>query len=137
MNCHVCQDEAVGRCYSCGELYCARHGDVNCFRCTAAIAEGDPRHDRVSARPVRTGTRHGWWRPQQAEDYEPPACYECKGLSRRVCRHCGSIYCPEHAGPDGLCAACHRSSYFGLIALAAIVVVMGGLIVLGLLLGWN
>jgi hypothetical protein len=137
MHCHVCQEEAVGRCYTCGELFCARHGDTNCFRCTTAIAQGDPRPDRVSAEPLGSGRRVAWWRPQQAEDYEPPACYECKGLSRLVCRNCGSIYCPDHAGPNGLCAACNRSSYFGMFALLAIVLVGGGLILIGIVSGWN
>jgi hypothetical protein len=137
MTCHVCQEEAVGRCYTCGELFCARHGDVNCFRCTTAFVEGDPRPDRVSAEPLAKGSRPGWWRPQQAEDYEPPACYECKGLARRVCRHCGSVYCPDHAGSGGLCAACSRSSYFGLVALVAIIVLMGGLMLVGWFVGWN
>jgi len=135
--CHACPEEAVGRCYTCGELFCARHGDVHCYRCTAAIAEGDPRPDRVSAQRLGNGSRPAWWRPQQAEDYEPPACYECKGLARQVCGHCGSVYCAQHAGSGGLCAACSRSSYFGLVALVSIVAVIGGLMLVGWFVGWN
>jgi hypothetical protein len=129
--CEFCQAEAVGRCYACGALFCDRHGEENCVRCDSSIAAGDPRPDRVSARPLGNGSRSGWWRPQMAEDYNPPACYECKGLARTVCRHCGSLYCADHAGAAGLCAACSRSSNIGLVALIGIVVLMAGLMIVG------
>lgn len=128
--CHFCQQEAVGRCYTCGQLFCAEHGSRNCTFCETAIAPGDRRADRISAVPLeKKGHRGAWWRPLPAEDFEPPACYECKGLARRTCRHCGRLYCGEHAGQQGLCAACERSSWVGLYILA-------GLALLILILVW-
>jgi hypothetical protein len=124
--CHLCPNEAVARCYACGELVCAEHGKgKTCAGCTTAIAEGDPRGDRFSTVPLETKTHHGWWRPQEAEEYVPPACYSCQGLARGVCRNCESRYCAEHAGPNGICQACGRSAMLGvyvLVILGAVVV---------------
>lgn len=134
--CHVCGAEAVDRCYTCGRLFCALHGRTNCCRCDAAIAPGDTRPDRVSASRLREASDgHAWWRPQQAEDVELPACHLCGGLSRTVCRNCGRYYCADHAGPAGLCRDCNRSSMFGLICMAGALAVMLGLILLGYLVG--
>ena len=85
----------------------------------------------ISAEPLGQGSRPGWWRPQIAEDYDPPACYECKGLARRSCKHCGSLYCNEHAGSAGLCAACHRSSWVGMLFLAGLLLCVVGLLIAG------
>jgi hypothetical protein len=82
------------------------------------------------------GRRPGWWRPQAAEDYEPPACHYCKGIARMVCRNCQHLYCPEHAGSHDLCKSCDRSSYLGLIVLGFIVVFMVLLIGVGYLARW-
>lgn len=131
MHCHICQAEAVARCYNCGELICARHGDEYCTNCTTGIAAGDPRPDRISTAPLARGQRPGWWRPQPAEEYTPPACYDCRGLARAVCYHCGERYCPEHAGPRGLCRACGRSSWLGPIFLALSFAMMAALILWG------
>ena len=76
--------------------------------------------------------QHGWWRPQEAEEYKPPACYECKGLARAVCRNCRLNYCPEHAGSNGLCRECNRSANLGLYVIAAII----GLVALLFLCNW-
>ncbi len=108
MHCYLCQREAVDRCYNCGELFCEEHGSVNCVRCETGIMAGDSRADRISSVPRAQTTRTGWWRPQPAEDYEPPACYECEGLARYVCTNCGNRYCPEHAGKNRLCGQCQR-----------------------------
>jgi hypothetical protein len=132
MSCHVCGQEAVGRCYNCGALFCAQHGDTNCFRCDTSFMAGDPRPDRISAAPRQTAPHAGWWRPQPAEAYTPPACYECQGIARRVCANCQQRYCPEHAGKNGVCAECHQSSYVGIAILGAIAVVFG----IVLLIGW-
>jgi hypothetical protein len=133
MNCHICQAEAVTRCYNCGELVCAEHGKGdNCARCNTGFVEGDPRSDRICVEPLAKDQHHGWWRPQEAEEYQPPACYECKGLSRRVCRNCQANYCPEHAGPRGLCKACGRSANMGLYVFTGMV----ALILLMFLCNW-
>lgn len=114
MHCYLCQVEAVGRCFTCGQLFCAAHGQRDCIRCTTAIAPGDRRSDHVSAVPLGKSPKVAWWRPQLAEDFEPPACYACRGLARTVCRNCQGLYCAEHAGKGGLCAACDRSSWWGM-----------------------
>src|SRR5262245_40395914 len=131
MNCYICKSEAVGRCYTCGNLFCAEHGERDCQRCAAGIVPGDYRADRVAARPLARA-RPAWWRPQAAEDFEPPACYACKGLARAHCRNCQCLYCPDHAGPSGLCAACDRSSKLGLAVLLGVIALMGLLMLLGL-----
>ncbi len=116
MNCHVCGEEAVGRCFTCGALFCAEHGDRNCAGCAHGIVTGDYRADRISQAP-RTGStgRRFWWRPQVADDYEPPACSICGGLARLVCRNCRELYCADHAGAAAeLCARCARSSRLGI-----------------------
>jgi hypothetical protein len=120
MACHICGQEAVSRCFQCGELFCAKHGDVNCTHCTDAIAAGDPRPDRISAARLRVLARPGWWRPQPAEEYAPPACYQCKGIARRTCPNCQQLFCPDHAGSNGMCAECQSSSRLGVVILAAI-----------------
>lgn len=116
MQCHRCQAEAVSRCYHCGALLCEEHGgkEDNCKRCTTAIAAGDPGGNRVSATPLGAQAKQGWWRPQQSQEYQPPACYACKGLTRAVCRNCENPYCRDHQGPSGLCADCGRSARFGM-----------------------
>jgi hypothetical protein len=135
MYCHICQDEAVGRCYTCGGLFCAAHGQVNCTRCETAVAAGDPRPDRFSVVPMASTYRPGWWRPQVAEAFDPPACYQCKGLARRICRHCSCHYCPEHAGRGNMCAACARSSWLGIVILLTTLFLLGILVLAGYLSG--
>jgi hypothetical protein len=112
--CYLCEREAVSRCYTCGQLICDRHGKENCVPCDSALVAGDPRGVQYNGTGPRFPySRPGWWRPQQAEDYEPPACYACNAIARRTCRNCGDRYCPDHAGPSGLCQACGRSSWLG------------------------
>src|ERR1022692_4603056 len=112
MRCYLCQAEAVTRCYTCGQLVCAAHGkNDNCTRCSSGFMAGDPGIGEGQFGKPAPG---GWWRPQEAEEYLPPACYECKGLTRAVCRNCQANYCPEHAGPNGLCKACSHSANLGL-----------------------
>src|ERR1700677_1220538 len=105
MSCHICGDEAIDRCYTCGQLFCADHGKVDCVRCASAIAAGDTRADRVSASRLRDDAARGkaWWRTREAEDFEPPSCHVCHGLARRVCTNCRQHYCGEHAGAADLC----------------------------------
>jgi hypothetical protein len=130
--CYICQAEAVSRCYTCGELICAEHGDENCQRCNTGVISGEPRSREISAQPLRRkDAKHGWWRPQLAEEYEPPACYACKGLARAVCRNCRSHYCREHAGSGGLCLECARSARLGLIVFVLALVMAGVVLLLG------
>ncbi len=136
MSCHICQAEAVSRCYTCGELVCAQHSQgKTCSRCTTAIAEGDPRGDRISATPMEAKANHGWWRPQQADEYLPPACYACQGLARGVCRNCASRYCAEHAGANGLCKQCGQSAMLGVYVLAGLAAVVMVILVVNWLFG--
>ena len=134
MQCTMCEEEAIGRCYSCGILFCAAHGTDDCMRCETAVAAGDPRPDRMSTRPMaEPDDRHrpAWWRPQQAEEFSPPACYECGGLTRRTCRNCRQMYCKDHAGSGDLCKQCATSSRIGTVILAVIFALVGGLVVYG------
>jgi hypothetical protein len=126
MNCHLCEVEAVTRCHNCGALLCAEHGgkDDDCRRCTTAIAAGDPGGNRISATPLGQLKTPGWWRPQQAEEYQPPACYACQGLTRAVCRNCQNRYCYEHKGPSGLCGECGRSARLGMVIFVGIFSIM-------------
>jgi hypothetical protein len=116
MTCHVCQAEAVTRCYTCGQLICEDHGgkDDLCTQCSTGIVAGKP-GSPISEKPISDrSSQGGWWRPQEAEAYAPPACYECKGLARARCRNCLCHYCSEHAGPNGLCKACAQSANVGI-----------------------
>jgi hypothetical protein len=135
MLCHICQAEAVTRCYTCGELVCAAHGkNANCPNCNTGFAAGDPRTSHIADEPIANQElQHKWWRPQAAEAYQPPACYECKGLSRGICRNCQARYCQEHAGVNGLCRACGSSANLGLYVIALTAV----LLLLSLLFTWR
>ena len=90
--------------------------------------------------PARPGQRHllvpaarlAWWRPQPAEDFEPPACHVCTGLTRLICRNCERYFCKEHAGSHGLCAECAWSARLGTLIL---VILFGGIAAL-IVAGW-
>jgi hypothetical protein len=130
--CYICQAEAVSRCYTCGRLICEKHGGESCDRCNTSVVAGDPRPLNISAEPVGgPGARPGWWRPLPAEEFDPPACYACGGLSRQVCFNCQSRFCGEHAGPGGLCADCGRSSRLGLLLFFIALGMMIALVFLG------
>ncbi len=110
---------------------CCAWGE-NCHRCDTAVIPGNPRSRQISVQPLRSkAANHGWWRPQQAEEFEPPACYECKGLARAVCRNCRNHYCREHAGTGALCQACGRSARLGLIVFALALAIAAGVLLLG------
>lgn len=129
--CYLCDREAVSRCYCCGRLICDQHGNENCVPCDSAVVAGDPRGVQADPSSPRFPTaRPGWWRPQPAEEYEPPACYECDAIARRTCRNCQDRYCPEHAGPPGMCKACGRSSQLGLFFFVFALVMMALIVVL-------
>ena len=125
MSCHICTAEAVARCYTCGELVCAEHcKDDSCPHCSTGFAAGDPRGSHISVEPISQPHKNAWWRPQQAEEYIPPACYQCKGLARLMCRNCSAAYCGEHAGSHGLCQECSRSANLGLYVFAGMLIML-------------
>jgi hypothetical protein len=84
------------------------------------------------SRPAAT-QRPGWWRPQPAEDYAPPACYKCQGIARRVCPNCQQRFCPDHAGKGGMCAQCTASSLLGVAILGGVALILGVLMLYGFL----
>lgn len=121
--CHICKAEAVTRCYTCGELVCEEHGkNANCPRCSTGFTAADSRS--ISELPLPKSQAKGWWRPQEAEEFKPAACYECKGLARGVCRNCQSHFCPEHAGANGLCKGCEKSANLGIYVFAGLAVIV-------------
>src|SRR5262245_50043698 len=130
MACHICGEEAIDRCDNCGKLFCAAHGRADCIRCQTGIMPGDRRADRFSAVLLAATARPRWWRPQPAEEFEPPACYECKGLARRRCKNCGSLMCALHAAKNGLCLECEKSARIGVFTLLALFVGLFVLIVI-------
>ena len=133
MQCHICHREAVDRCYTCGELFCEAHGGVHCSRCETGVMAGDNRADRVSPARQARKSRPAWWRPQVAEDYEPPACQDCRGIAPYVCPNCGARYCGEHAGKNGLCSQCQQALCGGNVFLAIMILILGGLTLFGYL----
>jgi len=135
MKCHVCGEPAVDRCYTCGRLFCERHGEKNCSVCVHGIAAGDPRPDRFTAAPNHlSAPNKSWWHPQEAEDYQPPACYVCQGLARRTCQNCQRLFCADHAGNDHLCRQCYRSTSIGLIAFGVLMLLVVALALWGIFL---
>ena len=115
MSCQFCQAEAVTRCQTCGALVCDEHGNGDiCPHCSTGILAGSPRTVAVSEEPLAPFKKQGWWRPQKAEEYAPPACYQCQGLARGLCHNCQSHFCAEHAGPNGLCRDCANSANLGI-----------------------
>ncbi len=109
MKCSLCEREAVDRCFACGQLFCEDHGKKNCVLCQNSIVEGDPSPRRVSASRQQSTDAAAWWRPQQAEEYAPPACHICRGLTRAKCTECGRYYCADHAGRNFQCRACVKA----------------------------
>jgi hypothetical protein len=94
---------------------------------------GDNRADRVSPARQARKSRPAWWRPQVAEDYEPSACQDCRGLAPYVCPNCGGRYCREHAGKNGLCAQCQQALRGGNVFLVIMILILGGLTLFGYL----
>ena len=137
MKCHLCDHEAVDRCYQCGQLFCQEHGTVNCSACTTGIAEGNPRQDRISTiRMTAGGHGNAWWRPVAAEEYVPPSCHQCGGLARTQCVGCGRRYCAAHLGKAGRCAECQRSSTAGMVIGFVVIGALGLIFASALLWNW-
>jgi hypothetical protein len=138
MKCHFCDQEAVERCYQCGLLFCDKHGNANCVACDGGIAEGDPRRDRVSVKPMSPETRGlAWWRPISADEYVPPACYQCGGLTRSKCTSCGRQFCANHGSASaGRCSECQRSSNAGMLIGLGVIVLFVFMFLFSLVWAW-
>ena len=133
MPCHICSHEAIDRCYTCGQLFCERHGKINCVRCATGFMPGDRRSDRLSAVLLIRSNRPGWWLPQPADDFEPPTCHVCHTLARLRCRNCGEIVCSAHVSRAGLCRTCIRSARVGGMMLVMLFLSLGLLIIFSLM----
>src|SRR5262245_52805078 len=135
MLCHICQREAIERCFTCGELFCEQHGSVNCARCETGVMAGDNRPDRITTKRLPETTANPWWRPREAPDFDPPACNTCQGLARYTCNQCGGKYCSEHAGRKGECGRCLKdrknSNRFLLCVFAVVTLVLVVVMMLG------
>jgi hypothetical protein len=131
--CYICEAEAVARCYTCGQLICDKHGGENCTRCDTSVMAGDPPGWHIRAARMQPSDVRHWWRPQQAEEFQPPACYNCGALARRVCRNCSSRYCGQHAGTGDLCGACASSARLGLWVFVIAIGMMLAIVIAGML----
>ena len=132
MICHVCEQQAIGQCKSCGKFYCKQHGDVYCVRCSTAVKpEGQPleREVEFGVQPKPTPT------PAPAP---APRCHACEAAADRACSKCGVFFCPQHGGLHAtrnswsapLCNACadNESTWLTCIWIYAAVVVIGAII---------
>ena len=136
MHCHLCQREAVDRCYTCGELFCEEHGNVNCVRCTTGIIAGDNRADRITSNFAREAFTAGVVAAARSRGLHAARLPRVPGASPLCVRQLWPAYCREHAGKDGLCLSCQRALRGSNVFLALLVLGMVGLVVLGLLRGW-
>ena len=93
MICHVCKQQAVGQCKSCGKFYCGQHGDVYCTPCRTAIQPAE----QAIERKVKSGATGG---PELATPRQiaGPLCYACRSSANRACSKCGVFFCPQHGG---------------------------------------
>ncbi len=145
MLCDVCQRTAAGRCNGCNAYYCPDHGGQYCFRCAATLVPADAeikapaletavytvdRASRWAGRGYLQCTIEPGMPTVYLDDRGPPACGVCGGLARKICSHCLSLFCPEHAGTATLCQSCVRSSRMGIFILAAVFLLFGLLVLL-------
>ena len=93
MICHVCKQQAVGQCKSCGKFYCGQHGDVYCTPCRTAIQPAE----QAIERKVKSGATG---EPELAAPRQiaGPLCYACRSSAERACSKCGVFFCPQHGG---------------------------------------
>src|SRR5262249_1923201 len=93
MICHVCEQQAIGQCKSCGKFYCAKHGDVYCTPCSTSIKGSG----QALEREVEFGASGD---PKRAPPPHPtgPRCYACQSSADRACSKCGVFFCPKHGG---------------------------------------
>jgi hypothetical protein len=128
MICHVCDQQAIGQCKSCGKFYCKEHGDVYCVRCSSAVKSPG----QALEREVEFGA-------SPEPEAGAPRCYVCPAVADRACRTCGRFFCPQHGdvsssfgGPEmPLCTPCREkrdaNQMWGCII--AVIVVVASLII--------
>ncbi len=117
MQCHECDNEAVGQCRSCGRAYCGGTGAELCRSCAVAIVAGEPPGGRGPLRQFLQCEDRPRIPTVYLDDADPgpPSCHICDGLARTVCENCHQLYCPEHAGRRGWCQECTRTARTGML----------------------
>jgi hypothetical protein len=102
MICHVCQEQAVGQCKSCGKFYCKQHGDFYCVQCAHSVTSrpSPAAFDIQNPGPERLAIGAG--------------CHACQKPAQYACRGCGRLCCVEHQTTSGwvggpFCNACYDS----------------------------
>ena len=93
MICHVCKQQAVGQCKSCGKFYCRQHGDVYCTPCSTNIKP----EEQAIKREVEFGAS-GEPKLATSQQIAGPRCYACQCSANRACSKCGVFFCPQHGG---------------------------------------
>lgn len=137
MICHFCHRDAIRKCLSCGLAICPDHGDIYCRVCSEAV---------FASSPEATGRAYLQCppRPQMQtiylDDDDPPECYRCQALARKVCNNCLKLYCREHGGAPGWCDECTASARVGnwiTAGMLALVLALAVLIYLFRPMTWN
>jgi hypothetical protein len=131
MLCHVCEDDAVGRCKSCGLAFCGGHGFDYCRQCVVAITPTKPGSPAFRTIGYLQCVGKPRMKTVYLDDDGPPACYACGGFAKHICLHCQNLYCPDHAGKSTWCESCTRTASanlrLALIVLAAMTALFAGL----------
>jgi hypothetical protein len=138
MICHVCEQQAIGQCKSCGKFYCRQHGDVYCVRCGTAIQP----ERQTSAGEFKFGVPPA---SAPAASVPAPCCYACLADAGQACGRCERYFCPRHSDLGAtaqprrvvpLCAECadlETAMAFRRRALLLVAVVIGITIFVALL----
>ena len=133
MICHYCNQQAAGKCQSCGLAICPAHGERYCQVCSEAVfapqesSHGDGKAYLQCPPKPEIPTIY-------LDDDGPPECYRCQALARKVCQNCHNLFCREHAGKNGWCDQCTESARVGTWLATAIVGTLVGLALLCYLL---
>ena len=135
MLCHVCEEEAAGKCKSCGLAFCGGHGADYCRKCLVAVMPATPGSPAFREIGYLQCVARPRMKTVYLDDGEPPACYRCGGYAKLVCAHCHNLCCSEHAGKGGWCTDCMESARAGLQLAVVVCLVLGGLF--SFLLVWH
>jgi hypothetical protein len=98
MICHVCGEQAIGQCQSCGRFYCKHHGNIRCVACTDGIQESP---NRVVSDWDITPAEAGGEPPVgtlQSASANGATCTWCRRTATGACTVCGMFYCNDHYG---------------------------------------